>query len=83
MYYAKALRLAKAAKLFFFQKNSQLPKRLKPFTELRIKHLLFYLIVMVGIYILNAVHEKSRACMNFSDTSRRWRTVRKNITNGK
>ncbi len=39
MYYAKALRPAKAAKLFFFQKNSQLPKRLKPFTELRIKAL--------------------------------------------
>ena len=32
MYYAKALQPARAAKLFFFQKNSQPPKRLKPFT---------------------------------------------------
>ena len=31
MYYAIALRPARAAKLFFFQKNSQPPKRLKPF----------------------------------------------------
>ena len=29
---AKSLRPARAAKLFFFQKNSQLPKRIKSFT---------------------------------------------------
>lgn len=40
MYYAKALQPARAAKLFFFQKNSQPPKRLKPFTGLGVKALI-------------------------------------------
>ena len=41
MYYAKALQPARAAKLFFFQKNSPpQKKRLKPFTGLRVKALI-------------------------------------------